>query len=587
MSFSVGTGAGPISLSLVPGRTSGVAPLAVFFDATGTTATTTTKPFHHIEYRWDFGDPAGSPVSGTTWSTGSRPGVSSRNTATGAVAAHVFETPGTYTVTLTAFDGTNTDTRTVTITVDNPDDVFAAANTFCVGATSLPTAGSGGCPGGALVRQTSSFATVRTFIAQGRRVLLRRGDTFDASTNGFNNVNGPWILGAFGSGAKPIIRATANGIDLFRYGNSGGPYTDMRLMDLTFEANGFANVNGATYLGGGPNARAPQYYDQLLLLRVDVRNVDRGFLFMQQRGIFVVDATIRSIANAVYGGAQQSATLGGSFTQLVAIDAGNGLYRSGDPSKLVIANNDLIGAQYFRQHMKLHSAAEFGVTSRYFIISDNRFAASSIPTAPGSAGDVWWLEIGPANASETELMEDFIVERNWFTGNGVVSRYVYMNESKGTIRNNLFDFTRGDPNNQNWAVSIFQFGAGVPAPDDIQVYNNTAYSSATNTNSQGFAMVMVDEAGRGATNIVIRNNYASMPNYINKVMVIDPFSRATVSNNTLTNTPGWVSATPSVPADFKPAAGSAAIGTGTVVPVWSDFFGVSEPAPRDKGAVNH
>ena len=70
-------------------------------------------------------------------------------------------------------------------------------------------------------------------------------------------------------------------------------------------------------------------------------------------------------------------------------------------------------------------------------------------------------------------------------------------------------------------------------------------------------------------------------------MVIDPFSRATVSNNTLTNTPGWVSATPSVPADFKPAAGSAAIGTGTVVPVWSDFFGVSEPAPRDKGAVNH
>jgi len=361
----------------------------------------------------------------------------------------------------------------------------------------------------------------------------------------------------------------------------------MRLMDLTLDGNGFANVIGSTYLGGGPNARAPQYYDQLLLLRVDARNVDRGFMFMQQRGIFVVDATIRSIANAVYGGAQQSATLGGSFTQLVAIDAGNGLYRSGDPSKLVIANNDLIGGQFFRQHLKLHSAAEFGVISRYFIISDNRFAASSIPTAPGSAGDVWWLEIGPANASETELMEDFIVERNWFTGNGVVSRYVYMNESKGTIRNNLFDFTRGDPNNQNWAVSIFQFGAGVPAPDDIQVYNNTAYSSATNTNSQGFAMVMVDEAGRGATNIVIRNNYASMPNYINKVMVIDPFSRATVSNNTLTNTPGWVSATPSVPADFKPAAGSAAIGTGTVVPVWSDFFGVSEPAPRDKGAVNH
>jgi hypothetical protein len=100
-------------------------------------------------------------------------------------------------------------------------------------------------------------------------------------------------------------------------------------------------------------------------------------------------------------------------------------------------------------------------------------------------------------------------------------------------------------------------------------------------------MVMVDDAGVGATNIVIRNNYASMPNYIIKVMVVDPFSRATVSDNILTNTPGWVSATPSVPADFKPAAGSAAIGSGIVVPVWSDFFGVPQPTPRDLGAVNH
>jgi hypothetical protein len=301
---------------------------------------------------------------------------------------------------------------------------------------------------------------------------------------------------------------------------------------------------------------------------------------MQQAGVFVVDSSVVSTGYSLFsGGMINSAVLGSSFTETTVVDAGEGNMRWGNANKLAVSNNDIIGGQYFRQHVKLHAQA--GTPSEYIVISDNRFAGY------GGGGDVWWVEIGPANVNETEIVQDFVVERNWFTGNGVVTRYIYINEKRGTVRNNLFDFTRGDPLSQNWAVSIFQFGAGVPAPGDIQVYNNTAYSSSTNTNSQGFAMVMVDEQGRGATNIVIRNNYASMPNYTNKRMVFDPFSRATVSNNTLTNTPGWVSATPFAPADFKPAAGSAAIGTGTVVPVWSDFFRESESALRDIGAVSH
>ncbi|MEK7703972.1 MAG: putative metal-binding motif-containing protein, partial [Myxococcota bacterium] len=75
VTFSVGTGTGPLSISLVTNRASGVAPLSVFFDASGTTSTGTTRPFHDLEYRWDFDDPLGSPVSGTTWATGSGAGV--------------------------------------------------------------------------------------------------------------------------------------------------------------------------------------------------------------------------------------------------------------------------------------------------------------------------------------------------------------------------------------------------------------------------------------------------------------------------------------------------------------------------------
>jgi PKD repeat protein len=88
-----------------------VAPLAVFFDASGTTSPLTSNPFHNIEYRWDFGERdvkpgdlnRSPPITGATnWATGSRGGdpLNLRNSATGAVAAHVFESPGTYTVTV-------------------------------------------------------------------------------------------------------------------------------------------------------------------------------------------------------------------------------------------------------------------------------------------------------------------------------------------------------------------------------------------------------------------------------------------------------------------------------------------------------
>ena len=100
------TGAtGAIKLSNVASRLAGIAPFSVFFDATGTIAAATKQPFHDLEYRWDFGDEKGSLVSGTTWRTGSRDNDSSRNKATGPVAAHVFEVAGSYTVALTAADG--------------------------------------------------------------------------------------------------------------------------------------------------------------------------------------------------------------------------------------------------------------------------------------------------------------------------------------------------------------------------------------------------------------------------------------------------------------------------------------------------
>src|SRR3972149_6052856 len=125
-----------VTASVVPSRTSGVAPLSVFFDATTTTSDATTRPFHDLDYAWDFGDP-----SAGAWALDGLP----KNQAKGGVAGHVFETPGTYTVTLTVRNALGeTDTQRVSITVQDPEVVFAGANTVCFSVSGNFTGGPTG-----------------------------------------------------------------------------------------------------------------------------------------------------------------------------------------------------------------------------------------------------------------------------------------------------------------------------------------------------------------------------------------------------------------------------------------------------------
>jgi len=92
-------GADEIQVSLKATRTSGVAPLPVFFDATGTTIT--SGSLHDVEFLWDFGDSK-----------------SKHPTASGFTAAHVFEHPGLYNVEVQVKDASGTKlTRNVKISV--------------------------------------------------------------------------------------------------------------------------------------------------------------------------------------------------------------------------------------------------------------------------------------------------------------------------------------------------------------------------------------------------------------------------------------------------------------------------------------
>jgi len=103
-------------------RVQGVAALAVFFDAINVPGVAQPpevsgrREYADFSYTWNFNDP-----SSGTWATSGR----SKNEANGYVTAHVFETPGTYIVTLSVIDGIGVDeTYQVTITVEDPDTVI-------------------------------------------------------------------------------------------------------------------------------------------------------------------------------------------------------------------------------------------------------------------------------------------------------------------------------------------------------------------------------------------------------------------------------------------------------------------------------
>ncbi len=611
-----------ISLSIVPSRYRGIAPLGVFFDATGTKAAATPRPYHDLEYRWDFGDASGSPVSGSTWNTGSRANISSRNMATGPVAAHVFESSGTYTIVLTVTDGTNTiSNRCVQIKVEDPDSAYAGTKTFCISAQSMPAAGSGGCPDGAQTVQQSSFPeAIASYAKTGRRLLFKRGDTFTSTTEARITATGPGSVGAYGSGALPLIQMATSSNEsspVLSFSSRDTPkFSDWRVMDLVFDGINGVNNNGP---GIGPTSGG---VSQITLLRISSHNMATSFGFggdlinywnnhdssrhtIDQ--LFIVDSISIAGQNTVtscYNAGNRVAFLGND------IDGGGnprGSHVTRFPylSKAVISNNVLSRPGYDRNIIKLHapywnateatpnplakippssgadstnySAAFNGDGySKQIVISDNKLIDHANP---------WGVSIGPQNSGKDERVKDVLVERNWFVATASSQSFITIWAAETTIRNNIF--SAGTSNASG--VIITQRGIE-PAATNVRLYNNsyfTAYRSSSNE-------VLPFQIGKSTSNISVKNNLAYAPySYNSLTRTISTAGKSSLieSNNTTTKqlygmSPSFSSNPPSKPEDFKPTKDSYAIGGGTSIPVWSDFYLNTRPQGIiDMGAI--
>jgi PKD repeat protein len=507
----------------------------------------------------------------------------SKNTATGPAAAHIYETAGTYTATLTINNGTTSTTTTQTITVTAADTQFVGAATVCISTTTSFT----GCPAGATqVPNIADLPTALGYISSTvKRVLLHRGETFTASTASNITQAGPGLIGAYGTGAKPFVQVTGDGHSTIAF-NTGD---DWRVMDMAFDAIGTTSSNGIRLLDR----------KQITILRVDVTNTDAAFATSDASIPNADQLTIQdSTSNGINNGAghvnvwilsERFAFQGNHIDNTrpaTGVAGGEHVLRAPKITKGVISNNDIWNPQNFdlssgKHCIDLHSASRGvgnpapwdGTYSEQVVIADN--------ILQGGVATPWDIHIGSQATSHDERLRNIIVERNYFSaaaGNNLAVNIV--NTVGTTVRNNIMNIgTSGT----GMGVSVNPGELGPPS-DLTYIYNNTFYSTYVPNNNR----VLAVSTSVDSLTTTIRNNVLVAPNDTNSFITYGN-GLAVISDHNLVayNQPAsnvFVSATPTLPAHFALKAGSPAIGAGTPVPVWDDYIKATRVSPWSVGA---
>jgi hypothetical protein len=534
-----------------------VAPFAVFFDSVGTAAASTTRPFHELSYCWNFGD-RGSGAFATTGRT--------KNEAWSPVAGHVFETAGTYVVTLYVRDDQNREAvRQVSVTVQSPDEAYPETDTRCFANGPDNTTNFAGCPAGAThVPNVTSFSALQSHVASGRRLLLRRGDTFTAG-GGLDLTGTGGTVGAYGSGNRPVI--TADGSTLI------SPASDWRVMDLDAQGSGTG-----TFASLGVNI------SHFVMLRVRAVGMATGLIGGSGRPRnehpdvpVLADCELRGSGNppaTVYLLSRRTLFLGNIFRN-ASVQNGQHVFRAPSMDRGVVSDNDFADAQSAGHLLKLHAphadsgpwTASVGYSERV-VISNNIFR--------GTGQNVWMVGVAPQNPNYDERLRDILIERNFFTAdvNDVRNALNVWSVEDGTVRNNIFT---GASTNFSVAMNVGCESEGdcngqVPS-ERIDVVGNTCHHP-----SRSLTCVVV----AGGNNVRIRNNLGA------GAVMMHSGDTAALSNNLVTTQPQFVSPAPTVPAQFRITATSPAVDAGLPHPgLTCDFIGVARDALPDVGAFEY
>lgn len=185
--------------------TTGEAPLYVYVSAFQTTSPDTQNPYYDIEYSWDFGDTSTTntttfihPVDGSVMSV--------NQDQQGPEAAYLYKSPGSYNVTLRAraWNGTDYITTVTSTTIvvsawSGTDRYFDPANG--------DDANTGTSPASPL----KTWGALSTWLngANNRAAYIKSGETMIV-TSTLATKKSNLRIGAYGSGANPILLASAS-----------------------------------------------------------------------------------------------------------------------------------------------------------------------------------------------------------------------------------------------------------------------------------------------------------------------------------------------------------------------------------------
>jgi PKD domain-containing protein len=466
-------------VSLVASRTTGVGPLPVFFDATGTDLA--SGSLHNGVFFWDFNDPG-----------------STHPTAVGFTAAHVFEKPGTYEVKLRVRDTTGPAVvRSVKITVQ-----AFTGTTYYVASSGLDTH-DGRAPERAFQTFDRAMAQLKSDLTSGPaavQVLFRRGDSFSTTTGasfGHYKDGQPVILAAYGSGPRPVIQNRGGENDTtFLFGECSG----FRWVDL--ELTGTYDFQKDT----GPSTTQVYFTDRardFLMLRVSCRTCGQLFVVgttnpLDKEDLFVVDCHAQEFEGVgIYIAGKRIAVIGttllkSSFTHLLRVwYADRGVFSNNvlhDPSD----NHPERGRHALKFHGDTGGRAG---KSRYAVVSDNEFK-----------GCTWSVVVGPQDTVSTEYLEHIIIERNLFMADGCTRRALLIIADDVTVRNNIFVTDRASVIDTVEHIAIPKYPL-IAGSRRVHIYNNTA----VDLRKGNFDLRFVEVEAAEVQGLEIKNNILYAP----------------------------------------------------------------------------
>jgi hypothetical protein len=557
--------------SIVPSRTTCVAPCSVYFDATQSdsngdgVAADWFPDLVDATFAWNFGD---ATAAGKSWAYGPRATTSSalsKNVDMGFVAAHLFEQPGTYTVQLRITNSTGAQASATTAINVSAWNNSTNGPTYCFSTSGTFT----GCPSGSTQVTQSNFTTAvnqcTSSGARHARCIFRGGESFTSSGS---------VSVKDGTSAAGTI--VAGGAALYGFGTGHAIITGS---DAPGARTGIAVFDFRWTNGGGPGGNVSKTH--ILVWNNEVSCTNCGSAFPTDRGNynFLIDNYMHDMAGYCWGDyiQQYGAQMGNACVRASRSLGSDHDFRNAAPTMMIMSHNYAQVDNPTYTGWKLNATDNPTGTPTFHVwFYDNECAAAS--------NSMSCVEYGPQYGGINEPVKQGVFDSNFLhmlSGFNVpYTGFDIVNCDSCVLRNNVFQ----SHDNGNGSISIKSFsGSGSPAPG---VNNAVVGNSAWNTAGSNCTISMV--VAGAVSNTTIRDNLSYLANGSCSIVSCGGTANCTNDHNLRATSKPFTGGAPTTLDAFRLAAGSSPIGQGVSTSgLLIDAVGTARDATPDLGAYEH